>query len=64
VTRLLQELGGCWRWLALLRLLPLPRRDWGYRMVARNRYRIFGKHESCPIPPAAVRARFLDGPEA
>ena len=44
----------------LLQLLPRPVRDWGYRVIARNRYRIFGRHDTCPIPSAETRARFLD----
>ncbi len=44
---------------AALRLIPRPLRDRGYRLIARNRYRIAGRLESCPIPTAAERARFL-----
>jgi predicted DCC family thiol-disulfide oxidoreductase YuxK len=35
-------------------------RDWGYDLVARNRYRLFGKHDTCPMPTAETRSRFLD----
>lgn len=44
----------------LLQALPRCVRDWGYRVVARNRYRVFGRYESCPVPSAEVRERFLD----
>jgi predicted DCC family thiol-disulfide oxidoreductase YuxK len=44
----------------LLRFIPRPVRDWGYGVVARNRYRMFGKYESCPVPSAETRGRFLD----
>jgi len=39
----------------------IPRwvRDLGYRMIARWRYRIWGRLESCPLPTALERARFL-----
>lgn len=60
-ARLFQELGGGWRVLALLRYLPRSLRDLGYRLIARNRYRLFGMYDSCPIPPRAVRDRFIDG---
>ena len=56
-----RELGGVWRaagWV--FRLVPLVVRDWSYRVVARNRYRIFGRYDSCPLPSEATRARFLD----
>ena len=45
---------------ALLRLVPRPLRDWGYGLVARNRYRIFGRSETCMLPDPASRDRFLD----
>jgi predicted DCC family thiol-disulfide oxidoreductase YuxK len=44
----------------LLRFLPRWIRNWGYNLVARYRYRIFGKYDSCPLPEAADRDRFLD----
>jgi predicted DCC family thiol-disulfide oxidoreductase YuxK len=48
-------------WLYSLRWLPKPLRDWAYRVVAKNRYRIFGKQESCMVPTPELRGRFLDG---
>lgn len=61
VIAVLQRLGGGWRLLGiLLRLLPGRLRDWGYRLVAAQRYRIFGKYETCPLPEAKYRNRFLD----
>lgn len=57
----LQQLGGSWRAaVLLLRLIPRPLRDWGYRIVARIRYRFFGSYDSCPLPTPETRARFLD----
>ena len=44
---------------ACFRLIPRPLRDLGYRLVARWRYRIWGHLDSCPIPTAEERARFL-----
>jgi predicted DCC family thiol-disulfide oxidoreductase YuxK len=49
-----------WRWTRLLRLVPQPLRDAVYNLVARNRYRIFGKYEECFIPDAAFRARVIE----
>jgi predicted DCC family thiol-disulfide oxidoreductase YuxK len=59
-VRVLWQLGGVW-WLIgwLLWLIPLPLRDIGYRMIAANRYRLFGKKETCRMPTPAERARFL-----
>jgi predicted DCC family thiol-disulfide oxidoreductase YuxK len=39
--------------------IPRPVRDLGYRLVARWRYRIWGRLESCPVPTVEERARFL-----
>jgi predicted DCC family thiol-disulfide oxidoreductase YuxK len=56
------RLGGLWRLAAaLLRLLPRPLRDAGYRFVARRRTRWFGRLAACRVPTPAERARFLDG---
>lgn len=46
-----------------LRLLPRFLRNWGYNMVARFRYRIWGKYDACLVPEPGVRARFLDSME-
>jgi predicted DCC family thiol-disulfide oxidoreductase YuxK len=54
-------LGGFWGVVAAMtRLIPPPIRDWVYDLVARVRYRFFGKYDACPIPPAEHRGRFLD----
>ncbi len=61
VISILRALGGIWPLAALaLRLIPRPIRDWGYDLLARHRYRIFGRFESCPLPSPETRARFLD----
>jgi|SRR5271165_968083 len=57
----LQELGGVWNVLSIaLRVWPGWLRNWGYDGVARNRYRIFGKYDSCPMPSEKDRRKFLD----
>jgi hypothetical protein len=49
-----------WRWLgSMLRFVPRKLREWGYGVVARNRYRIFGRYDSCPVPSEETRGRFL-----
>jgi predicted DCC family thiol-disulfide oxidoreductase YuxK len=48
-----------WRWVRVLRLVPKPLRDAVYNLVARNRYRIFGKYEACFVPDAEFRKGIL-----
>ena len=49
-----------WGWVTLLRAVPKPLRDGVYNLVARNRYRIFGKYEACFVPDAELRARVME----
>jgi predicted DCC family thiol-disulfide oxidoreductase YuxK len=49
-----------WHWTRALRRVPKPLRDAVYSLVARNRYRIFGKYDVCFVPDAAMRARVLE----
>lgn len=49
-----------WRVAGLvLHVVPRVLRDWGYRVVARHRYRFFGRYETCPLPGEDTRDRFL-----
>lgn len=52
-------LGGIWRIFLIGYLLPRPIRDQIYKFIARNRYKIMGKHESCLLPDPSVRMRFI-----
>ena len=49
-----------WRWTRMLRALPKPLRDAVYDLIARNRYRIFGKYEECFVPDAELRERVIE----
>jgi predicted DCC family thiol-disulfide oxidoreductase YuxK len=61
VTFILTQLGGLWRAsVVILKLLPRALRDFGYNIVARRRYRIFGRSETCILPAPETRNRFLD----
>lgn len=60
ILRVLHALGWPWRMAWLGWIIPAPWRDAVYRLVARNRYRLFGRASKCIVAPAAVRARFLD----
>jgi predicted DCC family thiol-disulfide oxidoreductase YuxK len=57
----LEDLGRFWGLAAhVLKIIPRRVRDWGYQVVARSRYRIFGRYDTCPLPTEDTRARFLD----
>jgi predicted DCC family thiol-disulfide oxidoreductase YuxK len=49
-----------WGWVRVLRGVPKPLRNAVYNLVARNRYRIFGKYDECFVPDAAMRARVME----
>lgn len=53
------ELGGVWRTAAVLRLLPGSVSDALYDSIARNRYRLFGKRETCWLPSADLSERVI-----
>ena len=48
-----------WKALSALRIVPRALRDAVYRLVARNRYRWFGKREECFVPTPEQAARIL-----
>ncbi len=60
IVRVLAGLGGVWRLTTLLRVVPRSVRDIGYRLIARNRYRWFGRTDQCMLPTPAQHTRFLD----
>jgi len=57
--RILERLGGTWSFLAYFRIIPKNIRDFVYRIVAKYRYSIFGKYDSCRIPGEEEKDRFL-----
>jgi predicted DCC family thiol-disulfide oxidoreductase YuxK len=52
-------LGWPWRAATMFRLVPRVLRDLVYRWVARNRYRLFGRRDTCWLPDPAFRDRML-----
>ncbi|QDU96119.1 hypothetical protein Pla8534_39380 [Lignipirellula cremea] len=54
---------GWWRWLRIFRILPRGLRDAMYSLVARNRYRWFGRRDTCLIPTPEQRSRFIENLE-
>lgn len=59
IRRVVTGLGGIWCIAHLLGWIPRRLRDRIYRLVARNRYRWFGRNAACFVPTPEQRARFL-----
>jgi len=55
-----KQLGGFWSLAGVARVLPRWLRDRFYNLVARNRYKVFGKQETCMLPEPRYRQKFLD----
>mgnify|MGYP001192760350 FL=1 len=60
ILRILRDLGGIWYLAWVFWFVPFFIRDFFYGLIARNRYRIFGKKENCRIPTPKEKVRFLD----
>lgn len=56
----MKKLGDPWRWLGLFGIFPNALLDRAYDLTARYRYRFFGRYESCLMPSAEYRKRFID----
>ena len=54
-----KHLSGVWKYLAAFGVLPNFFLNFFYDMIAKNRYRIFGKAETCRMPTIELRERFL-----
>jgi predicted DCC family thiol-disulfide oxidoreductase YuxK len=60
VLKIVGSLNGIWKTTIALYIIPRFIRNWFYRLVARNRYKIFGKREQCMVPDENVKGRFVD----
>ncbi|MBL7941635.1 MAG: DUF393 domain-containing protein [Flavobacteriales bacterium] len=60
VLRIAGDLGGLWPVMWTFAIFPRFVRDYFYRIIARNRYRWFGRSESCRMPSPKEKALFLD----
>ena len=57
--RVMNKLPWYWKEVQILRIVPPFIRNAIYDFIARNRYKWFGKKDSCMVPTAEVRSRFL-----
>ena len=60
VTQTLSSFGGLWACCQVINLLPRTIRNGLYDLIARHRYRLFGKMDVCYTPNPHIRARFID----
>lgn len=59
ILNILKDIGGIWKVFYGFLIIPRFIRDAVYDLVAKHRYRIFGKRESCMIPDKNISKRFL-----
>lgn len=59
VFKVFEALGGKWKILSKLRILPPFIRNSGYDLVAEMRYKIFGKKDTCRLPTPEEKERFI-----
>jgi len=59
-VRIARALPFPWKLLAVFWIVPRPFRDWVYRFVARNRYRWFGRQDTCALPDPRWKSRFIE----
>jgi predicted DCC family thiol-disulfide oxidoreductase YuxK len=57
--RICRQLRGIWKCFYAFTLVPISVRDFAYDLIAKNRYKWFGKKESCKLPSPNIRKRFL-----
>ena len=58
--RVARHLRGGWRLIGAIKIIPRPIRNWTYDVIARNRYRWFGRSEGCMVPTPELLSRFVD----
>ena len=59
VFKALTSIGGVWRMAAILNSFPNSILNFGYELVAENRYRLFGKRDTCRLPTPEEKSRFI-----
>jgi predicted DCC family thiol-disulfide oxidoreductase YuxK len=59
VLEILHDLSGLWIVFRVFKVLPKSMRDYGYDLIAKNRYRLFGKADSCMVPTRELKNKFL-----
>jgi predicted DCC family thiol-disulfide oxidoreductase YuxK len=60
IAAMLARMPRPWRWMRIFAITPRPWRDAAYRWLARHRYRLFGRRQTCMLPDAKLSARFVE----
>ena len=60
VLNVIREFGGLWKLGYVFIIIPRFLRDAVYNLVARTRYRIFGRRETCMVPTPELKKKFLE----
>lgn len=60
--KVVNHLSWYWQWMQIFWILPRAVRDAAYDLIARNRYKWFGKKDECMIPSPELKSRFLSEP--
>jgi len=60
IVEIASDLSGLWSGLRIFKFVPKILRDSVYKLIAKNRYKLFGKRDSCLMPTPDLRARFID----
>ena len=60
VLRISRRLSGLWPLFSVFIFVPKFLRDFMYDLIARNRYRWFGKTEQCMVPNPHLKSKFID----
>lgn len=55
----MKELGGIWKLMYVFVYIPRPIRDFIYDLIAKTRYKVFGKRDTCMVPGIDIKDRFL-----
>lgn len=55
-----KQLNGWPKLFSFIKFIPRPIRDFAYDLIAKYRYTLFGKRETCRMPEPSIRSRFLE----
>lgn len=60
ILKICDLLGNFWKIFTVFHVIPVFIRDFFYDLIAKNRYKIFGRYEHCPLPSPEFKSRFLE----